>query len=96
LAVARYSRDTYSFSDSIAKSINNDDTVGNAHTAGNADTAGNINIGVANSVSDPHRFIQRYGFAIESLCFPQEHRASRNSQADGEARDSKRGLKADQ
>jgi hypothetical protein len=82
--MARYSRDPYSFSVSIAESINN------------ADTAGNINIGVANGLPDPHRFIQRYGFAIESLCFLQEHRASCNSQADGEARNSERGLKADQ
>ena len=86
--MARYSHDTYSFSVSIAESINN------AGTAGNPDTAGNINIGVANSLPDPHRFIQRYGFAIESLCFPQEHRASCKSQADGEARNSERGLKA--
>ena len=91
--MARYSSDTYSFSVSIAESINNTDTAGNADTAG---TAGNINIGVANSLPDPHRFIERFGFAIESLCFPQEHRASRNSQAVGEARNSERGLKADQ
>jgi len=82
--MARYSRDTCSVSVSIAESINN------------ADTAGNADTGVANSLPDPHRFIQRYGFAIESLCFPQEHRASCKSQADGEARNFERGLKADQ
>jgi hypothetical protein len=87
--MARYSRDAYSFS----VSINNADTAGNADTIGNADTA---DIGGSVHVDVAHRLTEHNGFAVEPLCFAQEHHASCNPKADGETRDSERGLKADQ
>ena len=94
--MARYPRDTYSFSVSIAESINSADAAGNPDTARNADTARSIHPGVAHRLPESHRFTEPNGFAVESLCSPQEHRASCNSQADGEIGDPERGLKADQ
>jgi hypothetical protein len=88
--MARYSRDTNSFS----VSINNVDAAGNANTAGNADIAGSVHVGVAD-FPKPNRFTEPNRFTIESLCFPQEHGASCNSQTGGETRDTERGLNAD-
>jgi hypothetical protein len=90
--MARYSRDTYSFS----VSINNADIAGNANSIGNADIAGNVHVDVAHCLAKRNGFTERHRFAVESLYSPQEHRASCNSQADGETRDPARGLKADQ
>jgi hypothetical protein len=87
--MARYSRNTYSVS--IAKSI-----TGNADGAsnvGSADSDGNI--AITSGLYHTHCFTEPNRFAIESLCFAQECRASRDSQADGEGRGSERGLKAD-
>jgi len=95
--MARYSRDTNSFSVSInnADAIGNADIAGNADSAGNADTAGSVHVGVAHRLAKRNGFNERHRFAVESLCFPQKHGASCHSQADGEIRGSERGLKAD-
>jgi hypothetical protein len=89
--MARYSRDTNSFS----VSINNADAIGNANSIGNADIAGNVHVGVAHRLAKRNGFNERHRFAVECLCFPQKHGASCHSQAGGEIRGSERRLKAD-